>query len=81
MMRLSASRLCGSCSAIAATALAGVRCAGIAASFSIIALTRDGADRTRSGMAWVSGRFGQYFFAMWPRVTARLTRAGLKVLS
>ena len=82
MRRLSSSSVRGSWSAIiAATALVGLRCAGMAASLSIISLTREGAVRTSSGMAAVSGRFFQYFFAMWPRVTARFSRAGLKVLS
>ena len=65
MRRSSPSRLRGSRSAIiAATALAGLRCAGMTASLSTISLTRDGAVRTSSGMAEVSGRFFQYLFAM-----------------
>ena len=42
---------------------------------------RAGAARTSSGIACVSGRFCQYFFAICVRMALGLTRAGLKVLS
>ena len=81
IMRLSSSSEAGACSAMAATAFSGLRCAGMLASFEIIASTRDEAERTIAGIAAVSGRLRQYFFGISARVCTRFSRAGLKVLS
>jgi hypothetical protein len=66
---------------MARSAACGSRFNGMVASFSIIAVTRCGADRISSGTAPVSGMLRQYFFGISARIAFGLARAGLNMLS